>query len=64
MKEERKIALPAVPAARTKGSTGRQQVAAATTLPTAESAATNVPLEGGFIAGLTISVFMDARSSA
>ena len=46
MKEEKKAALLAVPAASTKGSTGRQQVAAARTLPTAEIAAANAPLEG------------------
>ena len=39
MREDMNVAVPAVPAATTKGSTGRQQVAAARTLPTAESEA-------------------------
>jgi hypothetical protein len=56
--EDRNLALPAVPAASTKGSTGRQQVAAARTLPTAEIAAANVPLEGRFAVVLIVSVFM------
>ena len=46
MKEEKNAALLAAPAASTKGSTGRQQVAAARTLPTAEIAAATVPFEG------------------
>src|SRR5216684_3111917 len=58
MNEDRNLALPAVPAASTKGSTGRQQVAAARTLPTAEIAAANVPLEGCFAVVLIVSVFM------
>jgi len=57
-KEERNVAVPAVPAASTKGSTGRQQVAAARTLPTAEIAAANVPLEGDFVGVPIVSVFM------
>src|SRR5712692_9752709 len=61
MNEERNAALPAVPAASTKGSTGRQQVAAARTLPTAESAAASAPFEGGFAVVLIVSVLMDAR---
>jgi hypothetical protein len=64
MNEDRNLALPAVPAASTKGSTGRQQVAAARTLPTAEIAAANVPFEKGLLVVLTPSVFMDARSSS
>src|SRR5260370_656262 len=56
--EERKAALPAVPAARTNGSTGRQHVAAARTLPTAEMAATKVPLEGDFPAVVIALIFM------
>jgi hypothetical protein len=60
-KEETNAALPAVPAASTKGSTGRQQVAAARTLPIAEIAAANVPFEGGFAVVLIVSVFMCAR---
>src|SRR6266849_8301878 len=62
MKEERNAALPAVPAASTNGSTGRQHVAAARTLPTADSAAASAPFEEGLPVGLTASVFMDARS--
>src|SRR5260370_4386698 len=61
MNEETNAALPAVPAARTKGSTGRQQVAAARMLPTAEIAAANVPFEWGFAVVLIVSVFMCAR---
>jgi len=57
MKEDRNVAVPAVPAASTNGSTGRQQVAAARTLPIAESAAATAPLEGGFSFGLIVSVF-------
>src|SRR5947209_6196902 len=63
MNEERNAALPAVPAASTNGSTGRQQVAAARTLPMADSAAASAPFEGDFPAVLIVSVFMDARSS-
>jgi len=62
MKEERNTALPAVPAASTNGSNGRQHVAAARTLPTADSAAASAPFEEGFPAVLIVSVFMDARS--
>src|SRR6266852_2417665 len=62
MKEDRNVAVPAVPAASTKGSTGRQQVAAARTLPIAESAAASAPFEEGFAAVLIVSVFMDACS--
>src|SRR5438445_11655188 len=58
MKEDRNVAVPAVPAASTKGSTGRQHVAAARTLPTAEIAAANVPFEGGFAVVLIVSVFI------
>jgi hypothetical protein len=58
MNEDRNLALPAVPAASTKGSTSRQQVAAARTLPTAEIAAANVPFEEGFVIALIVSVFM------
>ena len=61
MKEDRNVAVPAVPAASTKGSTGRQQVAAAKTLPTAESAAASVPFEEGLPVVLMVSVFMEAR---
>src|SRR5579863_1465190 len=61
MKEDRNVAVPAVPAASTNGSTGRQQVAAARTLPIAESAAATAPLEEGFSFGLIVSVFMYAR---
>src|SRR5216684_9176434 len=64
IKEERNAALLAVPAASTNGSTGRQQVRAARTLPTAESAAASAPFEEGLPVGLTASVFMDARSLA
>jgi hypothetical protein len=60
MKDDRDVAIPAVPAASTKGSTGRQQVDAAKTLPIAESPATSVPLEGDFSAVLIVSVFMAA----
>src|SRR5437879_13727124 len=63
MYEERNLALLAVPAARTNGSTGRQQVKAARTLPTAESAAANAPFEEGLPVVLTASVFMGARPS-
>jgi hypothetical protein len=58
MKDERNVAVPAVPAASTNGSTGRQHVAAARTLPTAEIAAANVPFEGGFGVVLIVSIFM------
>ena len=58
MNGNRNLALPAVPAASTKGSTGRQQVAAARTLPTAEIAAANVPLEAGFAAASIVLVFI------
>src|SRR5258708_37973913 len=58
IKEERNVAVPAVPAASTKGSTGRQQVKAARTLPTAESAAASAPFEEGFAVALIVSVFM------
>src|SRR5215468_5202034 len=44
---DRNLALPAAPAASTKGSTGRQHVAAARTLPTADSAAASPPREAG-----------------
>jgi hypothetical protein len=50
--------LLAVPAASTKGSTGRQHVVAARRLPTAEIAAADVPFEGDFVVVLTVSVFM------
>jgi hypothetical protein len=50
--------LVAVPAASTKGSTGRQHVVAARRLPTAEIAAADVPFEGDFVVVLTVSVFM------
>jgi hypothetical protein len=60
MNEERNAALPAVPAASTKGRIGRQQVVAANTLPTADVAAASAPLEGDFPAVLAVSVFMDA----
>src|SRR5712691_904417 len=60
-KDDRNVAVLAVPAASTNGSTGRQQVAAARTLPTAEIAAANVPFEGGFAVVLIVSVFMCAR---
>jgi hypothetical protein len=63
MKEDRNVAVPAVPAASTKGSTGRQQVAAARTLPTAESAAASAPFEEGFPVVPIVSEFMGARSS-
>jgi hypothetical protein len=59
--EERNVAVPAVPAAKTKGSTGRQHVATARTLPTAEIAAAIVPSEGGFVVVLIVSVFTYAR---
>jgi hypothetical protein len=59
--EERNVAVPAVPAAKTKGSTGRQHVATARTLPTAEIAAAIVPFEGGFVVVLIVSVFTYAR---
>jgi hypothetical protein len=55
------VAVPAVPAASTKGSTGRQQVAAARTLPTAESAAASAPFEEGFPVVLIVSVLMNVR---
>src|SRR5260370_33534170 len=58
MKADRNVALPAVPAASTNGSTGRQQVAAARTLPTAESAAASASFEEGFPAFLIVSVFI------
>jgi hypothetical protein len=58
MNEDRNLALPAVPAASTKGSTGKQQVVAARTLPTAEIAAAYVPLEEGFAVALIVSVFI------
>jgi hypothetical protein len=58
---ERNLALLAVPAASTNGSTGRQQVKAARTLPTAETAAATAPFEEGLSVALTVSVFMDAR---
>ena len=61
MKRDRNVAVPAVPAASTKGSTGRQHVAAARTLPTAETEATSAPFEEDFPAMLIVSVFMDAR---
>ena len=61
MKEDRNVAVPAVPAASTKGSTGRQQVAAARTLPIAESAAASAPFEEDFPAVLIVSVVMGAR---
>jgi hypothetical protein len=63
MKEERNRALPAAPAATANGSTGRQQVAAARILPTADIAAANAPLEGDFGAVGIASVFMDAEPS-
>src|SRR2546425_10985970 len=63
MKEDRNVAVPAVPAASTNGSTGRQQVKAARTLPTAESAAASAPFEEGLPVVPTASVFMDAHSS-
>src|SRR5712692_7208273 len=63
MKEDRNVAVPAVPAASTKGSTGRQQVATARTLPTAESAAASAPFEEGFPVVSIVSEFMGARSS-
>lgn len=53
------MALLAVPAASTNGSTGRQQVAAARTLPTADIAAASPPLEGDFPTVVIVSVFMD-----
>ncbi len=55
------MAVLAVPAASTNGSTGRQQVKAARTLPTAENAAASVPLDAGFPLALIVSLFMDAR---
>jgi len=58
MKEDRNVAVPAVPAASTKGRTGRQQVAAARTLPTAESAAARAPFEEVFLVVPIVSVFM------
>jgi hypothetical protein len=61
MKEERDIAVPAVPAASTKGSTGRQQVVAARTLPIAESPAASARFEEDFPAVLIVSVFMAAQ---
>src|SRR5260370_37842407 len=63
-KEETNAALPAVPAARTKGSTGRQQVAAARTLPTAESPAASPPLEADFAAVRIGAVFMGLAPGA
>src|SRR5437879_4327408 len=63
MYEERNLALLAVPAASTNGSTGRQQVKAARTLPIAESAAANAPFEEGLPVVLAASVFMGARLS-
>ena len=62
MKEDRNVAVPAVPAASTKGSTGRQQVAAARTLPIAESAAASAPFEEDFPAVLIVSVVMNAAT--
>jgi hypothetical protein len=59
MKEERNLALLAVPAASTNGSTGRQHVKAARTLPTAESAAASAPFEDGFAVVLIVSVFIE-----
>jgi hypothetical protein len=61
MKVEKNAALLAVPAATTNGSTGRQQVAAARTLPTAESAAASTPFEEGFPVVLIVSVLMNVR---
>src|SRR5260370_34006674 len=58
IKEERNAALLAVPAASTKGSTGRQQVKAARTLPTAESAAASAPFEEGLPVVVIVSVFI------
>jgi hypothetical protein len=63
-KDDRNVAVPAVPAASTKGSTGRQHVAAARTLPTADIAAANVPFERDFVAVLIVSVFMYVRISS
>jgi len=60
MNEDRNLALPAVPAASTKGSTGRQHVAAARTLPTADSAAASPPFEEALpvaLIKLSVSVF-------
>src|SRR5438874_9597523 len=59
--EDRNLALPAVPAASTNGSTGRQQVKAASTLPTADSAAATPPLGDTLPVGLIVSLFI--RSS-
>lgn len=58
MKEDRNVAVLAVPAASTKGSTGRQQLAAAKALPTAESAAASARFEEDFPAVLIVSVVM------
>src|SRR5712692_11393345 len=58
IKEERNVAVPAVPAASTKGSTGRQQVKAARTLPTAESAAASATFEKDFPVALIVSLFI------
>src|SRR5215469_14773614 len=55
---DRNLALPAVPAASTKGSTGRQHVAAARTLPTADSAAASPPREGGLPIVLIVWLFI------
>jgi hypothetical protein len=62
MEDERNLALLAVPAASTNGSTGRQQVKAATALPTAESAAASAPFEEGLLVVLTASV-LEGRSN-
>ena len=56
--EDRNLALPAVPAASTKGSTGRQHVAAARTLPTADSAAANPPFEEALPVTLLVSLLI------
>src|SRR5690348_15186195 len=56
--EDRNLALPAVPAASTKGSTGRQQVAAARTLPTADSAAASPPFEEALPVALIVSLLI------
>lgn len=58
MNEDGKLALPALPAASTKGRAGRQQVVAARSLPTAEIAAANVPLEVCFVVVLIVSVLI------